>query len=82
MRTYHDCDGIRLIKEMTCDCCGDSLFKPENGQYNFNGLRVEGQGNKVSTHFPDGHSFRIEVCEACSAKWFETFKHNPLKVVP
>ena len=80
MRTYHNCDGIRLIKEMVCDRCGTSLFNPERGQYSFSGLRIEGGGHPGSSHFPEGHNFRIEVCEKCSAEWFQTFQHNPLKI--
>lgn len=82
MRTYQTHGDIRLIKEILCDCCGEVMYDPAKQTQTgpaFLGLRIEGQGEKGSPHFPEGHRFRIDVCEPCSAAWFANFKHNPLK---
>lgn len=66
---------VEVIKDVTCDRCGSSL-RSDIG--NINGASISGSGAYDSTHFPDMHSFIADVCEACCAEWFKTFKRNPL----
>lgn len=66
---------IESIEDILCDRCEKSM-KGTHG--NINGVNVGGSGAYDSTHFPDGLSFDLDVCEECAAEWFKTFKHNPL----
>lgn len=67
---------VEVVRDVTCDRCGKSL---RGAHGNTNGVVISGSGAYDSTHFPDGHSFDLDVCEKCCAEWFETFKRNPLK---
>jgi hypothetical protein len=64
-----------VVEDVRCDRC-DASLKGHIG--NINGVVVQGSGAYDSTHFPDMHSFRADVCEKCCSEWFESFKRNPL----
>lgn len=65
---------VQVVTDILCDRCGQSL-KGHLG--NLNGVKVSGGGAYDSTHFPDMHSFSVDVCEKCCAEWFEK---NPLNL--
>lgn len=73
--THTETREVQVVDDILCDRCGLSI-KGHIG--NFNGVTFHGAGAYDSTHFPDMHSFRADVCEKCCAEWFKTFKRNPL----
>ena len=73
--THTETREVQVVEDILCDRCGLSL-KGHIG--NINGVTIHGSGSYDSTHFPDMHSFRSDVCEPCCAEWFESFKRNPL----
>ncbi len=68
---------VQVVEDVICDRCGNSL-KSDIG--NINGAVIAGGGGYDSTHFPDMHAFKSDVCEPCCAEWFKTFKRNPLSM--